>query len=82
MNPWLIGVAWLVAVDLIEVHGPDGQRAYVNTHEISSLREPADKDLRQHFPPKVHCVVMTTNGKFLAVTETCDQIRNVIIAHP
>ena len=56
-------------VEFIELHGPDGQRAFLNPKAISSLREPVDTDLK-HFTGRVRCVVVTTNGKFIAVVET------------
>lgn len=64
-----------MAVDLLELHGPDGQVVYVNEQEISSLRAPNSIDLRRFFAAGVHCVVVTTNGKFIGVVETCATIR-------
>jgi hypothetical protein len=64
----------LAFIALLEVHGPDGQTAYVNEHEISTLREPAAHDLR-HFARGTHCIVVTTNGKFVATVETCATLR-------
>lgn len=69
------------AVELIELHGPEGQRAYVNTRAISNLREPSDGDLRTHFARRVRCVVVLLNGRFLAVRESCDEVR-ALMAQP
>ena len=63
------------AVELIELHGPEGQRAFVNTHSVSSLREPTDADLRTHFARGTRCVVVLMSGRFMAVRESCDEIR-------
>ena len=71
----------LASVQLLELHGPDGQRAFLNPHEISTLREPVAHDLRW-FAPQVHCVVSTTNGKVLSVVEPCDYIRDRITGRP
>lgn len=68
----------LVAVQLLEVHGPDGQIALINTHEIASIRAPSAADLGRHFAKGARCVVLTTDGKFLAVTETCTEIRRAL----
>ena len=68
----------LVAIDLLEVHGPDGQTAFINTHEIASLREPTTFDLRRHFPKGSRCIILTTDGKFLAVVETCGELRALL----
>lgn len=63
-------------LELIEVHGPDGQVTWVNANEISSLRAPSSLDLKRYFPPGTHCVISTTNGKFVACIESCQDIRN------
>lgn len=63
-------------LDLLELHGPDGQAYYVAPAHISSLRQPTGADLERHFPPHTRCLIVTTNGKFLAAIETCDDIRN------
>lgn len=73
-------LALLIALDLIELHGPDGQTAYVNAHEISTLRAPNSTDLGRSFARGVHCIVSTTNGKFIAATEPCTAIRDRLIA--
>lgn len=62
-----------VTVGFTELHGPEGQVMRVNPAKITTLREPARGDLR-HFAPTVHCIVVTVNGKFLAVRETCEQV--------
>lgn len=74
---WLAFVL-LAAIELLEVHGPDGQVAMINTHEIATLREPAAFDLRRHFARGTRCIVLTTDGKFLAVTESCGELRAML----
>lgn len=69
----------LAGVDFIEVHGPDGQTAFVNIYTISNLREPTKKDLSQYFSHKVNCIIVTTNGKFISVTETCQTLHNTLV---
>lgn len=72
----ITATALLIGIEFIEVHGPDGQVAFVNTSEISTLRAPVADDIVRHFPKDTHCVIVTTNGKFLSVTETCGELRN------
>ena len=74
----LVWLALLISIELIEIHGPDGQVAYVNTHEISSLRAPTHRDLADHFTKGARCIVVTTNGKFIAATETCETVKEMI----
>lgn len=68
----------IAALDLLEVHGPDGQMAFVNVHEIASIRAPTTFDLGRHFAKGSKCVLLTTDGKFLAVVETCAEIRALL----
>jgi hypothetical protein len=76
-----LALIFISGVEFIELHGPDGQRAFLNPKTISSLREPIATDLK-HFTGSVRCVVVTTNGKFIAVVETCNYIRDVIGKNP
>ena len=76
---WL-AAALLIALDLLEVHGPDGQIALVNVNEIASIRAPTAADLGRHFAKGAKCVLLTTDGKFLAVVETCAEIRKALDA--
>lgn len=68
----------LAAIQLVELHGPDGQTVYINEREISTLRQPTKLDMEQHFHKGTHCIVVTTNGKFVAVVETCRAIRDML----
>jgi hypothetical protein len=68
--------AVLAAIHLLKLHGPDGQTLIVNVDEISSLREP--RDTEGHFAPDVHCLLIMTNGKLNAVTETCEDVAAAI----
>jgi hypothetical protein len=77
----LSALIFISGVEFIELHGPDGQRAFLNPKAISSLREPIDMDLKR-FTRSVHCVVVTTNGKFIAVVETCTYIRDTLGVKP
>jgi len=76
-----LALIFISGVEFIELHGPDGQRAFLNPKTISSLREPIATDLK-HFTGRVHCVVVTTNGKFIAVVETCNYIRDTLDKKP
>jgi len=77
----LSALIFISGVEFIEVHGPDGQRAFLNPKAISSLREPIATDLKG-FTKGVRCVVVTTNGKFIAVVETCTNLRDILDKKP
>jgi hypothetical protein len=69
----MIDALILVVLQLVLLHGPDGQEIEVNVAEISTLREPRE-DAQQHFGKNVNCVVIMTNGKFVSVREPCHKI--------
>lgn len=62
---------------LVELHGPDGQRFFVNPAAVTTIREPLTTDQR-HFAPGMRCVVVMSNGKFLPVHESCDEVRGLM----
>lgn len=75
----MLAFSLLVGIQLLEVHGPDGQLVYINPAEISSLRQPTNADLGRYFPRTVHCIIVTTNGKFVAAVEMCNVLRDRLI---
>lgn len=62
-------IATLVAVTLVELHGPTGHLLEVNPAAVSSLRAPID--IKSHWAKNTRCVLVMTNGKYIAVTEDC-----------
>lgn len=65
-------------LELLELHGPDGQTAWVAPAQITSLRAPTAADLGRHFTPGIRCIVTLTDSKFVAVAETCEAIRAML----
>lgn len=57
-----------IVLDLVELHGLDGQLIELNPAAIITVRVPR---VRDHFGPGIRCLVHTTDGKFIAVTESC-----------
>jgi hypothetical protein len=65
----------LIASHFITAHTPDGEEVSLNTAEISSIRQPQDAATSvDHFAKGTKCVVVMTNGKFIALTDTCIDI--------
>lgn len=69
-------------IELVELHGADGQRVFINPTEITSIREPIKGDLQRHFTAGSHCVVVMTDGKFIATREDCDTVRDKVGLKP
>lgn len=68
------------SIDLVELHGPQGQRFYVNPQQITTVREPLRTDMG-YFGTGARCVIVMTNGKFVAVRDDCDTVRRLVGAH-
>lgn len=67
----------LVMALLIQVHGPDGHSISINPDHIVAMHE-TDRPNTDKYLVDVACIINTTDGKFASVTETCDQVREMI----
>lgn len=76
-----IAILMNVATQFITVHGVAGQLFFINPTLITTLREPVGDD-RKHFPSGTHCVVVQADGKFVPVTETCGEVRDLAMHLP
>jgi hypothetical protein len=65
-------VAITLVVALIPFTGPDSQRIDLNPSEIVSVRPPRSTE---HFGEGIRCLIHTVDGKFVAVIEDCDTVR-------
>lgn len=65
-------------IDLVEVHGPEGQRYWINPEQITTIREPIAPDAHKRFAHITRCVIVTSNGKFIAVRDTCADVLNLV----
>ena len=62
---------------LLRVTGPDNQVIFINPNQIVSVRAPRRADV---LGPGIHCLVHTTDGKYIAVIEECNKF--VIVEVP
>jgi len=67
-----IALVIIAAASGIQLTGPDGQRIDLNPNQYVTTREPRVGD---HFGKDVRCLINTTDGKFVTVTETCAEVR-------
>ena len=63
----------IIAFHLVQLTGLDGQVIELNPDQVVSVRPVREMD---HFGKGINCLIHTTDGKYLAVTETCDMVRN------
>jgi len=83
MEIFLRTIALLVALDLVELHGPDGkQRIWLAPSQVTSIREPHAGIEAGHFAPGTRCLIFMTNKNFIAVHEHCVDVRTKLIASP
>jgi hypothetical protein len=72
-------IAALIAASLIALHTPPHARIDLNPAQIVMLREPRDHETL--LSQEAECIVLTVDGKFVAVVETCDQVRALLAGH-
>jgi uncharacterized protein YlzI (FlbEa/FlbD family) len=65
------------AVGLLLLHGPDGREIYINPETVTTMRA-APHDKNKHFPDEARCMLNTNDGKFIAVIESCEEIRKLM----
>jgi len=66
-------LAAAVAGALVELHAPTGQIIDINPAYVSSMRAPLDTSGR--WARGVRCIIVMANGRFNAVAEDCDTVR-------
>lgn len=67
-----------VVFALILLHGPDGREVDVSIDEITHLQCKMPDRENALFAPGVNTVVNLTDGRFVSVKETCNEVRNLI----
>jgi len=70
-------LAAVLALYLIVVHGPDDHEIALNIEEISSFRDPGEAG-SPHYGPKVHCVIVMANGRYIGTKEGCREVLQMI----
>jgi len=61
---------------LIVLHSATGVQIDINPNEITNLRRPEPGN--PSFTPDVKCMINLTDGKFVTVRETCEEVRRAI----
>lgn len=71
----------VLALNLVVLSGPEGQIVRINPSQVVSVREPRNT-AEGHFNKDVRCLIHMADGKFVAVTETCDIVRQLLEGEP
>jgi hypothetical protein len=71
--------AMIVAVTLAQFSDPSGGRIDINVGDVTSVRETRNEG---HLAQGSHCMIVMNNGKFIAVREDCDEVRQRLRGSP
>jgi hypothetical protein len=71
----------VLALNFVAFTGPDGQVVNVAKEHVVTVREPRG-ETKGHFHQSVKCLIHLDDGKFVAVTETCDVVRQLLEDEP
>jgi len=66
----------IAATGLIVLHAPDGHEVFVNPAEVTLLHQKLTG--KAGFVESATCLINTTDGKFVTVTENCLSVINAI----
>jgi hypothetical protein len=65
-------------IGLVLLHSVDGNDVYINPELVTSLRAAIPNKENKLVAQEVKCILYTTDGKFISVIETCDQVRKLL----
>jgi hypothetical protein len=67
-----------VVAALVLLHGPGGREITLNPAAVTTMQASRDGVANTALAPDVKCLINTTDGKFVSVIETCEQVRELI----
>jgi hypothetical protein len=67
----------LAAICLLLLYAPTGQAVHVNAESVVTLRSPGSAGATRHLTGEANCMVNTGDGKFIAVRESCEEVRRL-----
>jgi uncharacterized protein YlzI (FlbEa/FlbD family) len=68
----------LIVFILVSLHNPEGREIDVNLNEITSVHCKIPNVKNKLFDYGVNTVIGLTDGKSVAVRETCSEVRDII----
>jgi hypothetical protein len=63
---------------LLLLHGPTGREIRLNSRTVTSLHGPTTPGQNKALADGAHCLINTTDGKFISVVETCADVARMI----
>lgn len=68
----------LLLAPLLLLHGPTGREIRINPRNITSLHASVPTQRNKAVAEGAHCLINTSDGKFVSVAETCDAVSQMI----
>jgi len=68
----------LAQVVVVLLHTPDGHEVLLNPKQVTAMHSSVPGKPNEVMTDEVRCRISTTDGKFLAVIETCDIVRRIM----
>jgi hypothetical protein len=65
----------LALLVLVMLHAASGHEVFVNPDSVVMLRTGKPGKPNEYIAGDAKCVLNTADGKFIGVTETCDEVR-------
>ena len=73
----MIGMFAELAAGLVLLHSPNGHGILINPAAVTSMQSAVHGKANAHIHEGVRCLINTSDGKFVSVIETCDQVRGL-----
>jgi hypothetical protein len=68
----------LATAAMIILHGATGGEIDINVQEITNMRGDDPGHPTPNFTKGVHCMISMSDGKYVTVRETCEEVRQII----
>jgi len=66
-------------VALVVLHLVDGRTVQINPAQVTQLQQPrADADPKKQMAKNIDCIIHLTDGRYVSVDETCDEVRALL----
>jgi hypothetical protein len=68
----------MVLMVLIILHAVDGHEITINPEQITAMRPSNPTKPNEYLVDGVNCMINQTDGRYVSVAETCEQVRAII----
>jgi hypothetical protein len=69
-------VIWIIG--LVLLHAPQGHDIYINPSSVTTMRAAVPGKSNELVTDEVKCLLNTSDGKFISVIETCEEVRALL----